>query len=53
MREISSSITFEIQAGETVPMKVVRSTRLSVCGAPVWVARSNDVRDYFLFPGDC
>ncbi|KVD88978.1 hypothetical protein WS62_16765 [Burkholderia sp. ABCPW 14] len=52
MREISSSITFEIQPGETVPMKVVRSTRLSVRGASVWATRSNDVHDYFLSPGE-
>lgn len=35
MREISSSVTFEIQPGETVPMKVVHSTRLSIQGATV------------------
>ncbi|WP_179401126.1 DUF2917 domain-containing protein [Burkholderia guangdongensis] len=52
MQEISSSITFEIQPGETVPMKVVRSTRLTVHGGPVWATRSNDVDDYFLAPGD-
>ncbi|AOJ70138.1 MULTISPECIES: DUF2917 domain-containing protein [Burkholderia] len=52
MREISSSITFEIQPGETVPMKVARSTRLAVRGAPVWATRSNDIADYFLSPGE-
>jgi hypothetical protein len=52
MQEISSSITFEIQPGETVPMKVTRSTRLTVHGGPVWATRSNDVDDYFLAPGD-
>lgn len=51
MKEISSSITFEIPPGETVPMKVARSTRLAVPGAPVWATRSNDVHDYFLSPG--
>ncbi|MEI6000646.1 DUF2917 domain-containing protein [Paraburkholderia bengalensis] len=51
MREISSSITFEIVAGETVPMKVTRSTRLAVSGAAVWVTRSDDVEDYWLEPG--
>lgn len=51
MREISSSITFEIQPGETVPMKVARSTRLTVQGGPVWATRSNDVHDYFLASG--
>jgi hypothetical protein len=51
MREISSSITFEIVAGETVPMKITRSTRLVVHGASVWVTRSDDVEDYWLEPG--
>lgn len=51
MREISSNITFEIHAGETVPMKVVNSTRLTVHGGPVWVTRSDDVEDYWLEPG--
>jgi hypothetical protein len=51
MREISSSITFEIKAGETVPMMVMRSTRLTVRGGSVWVTRSNDTEDYFLQAG--
>jgi hypothetical protein len=51
MREISSSITFEIKAGETVPMKVARSTRLMVSGAAIWVTRSDDTEDYWLKPG--
>jgi hypothetical protein len=53
MREISSSVTFEIKPGETVPMRVARSTRLTVHGAHVWATRSNDVEDYWLAPGDC
>ncbi|HEF5873932.1 TPA: DUF2917 domain-containing protein [Burkholderia cenocepacia] len=52
MQEISSSITFEIPAGETVPMKVQRSTRLTVQCGPVWATRSNDVDDYFLVDGE-
>ncbi|WP_175674974.1 DUF2917 domain-containing protein [Burkholderia ambifaria] len=52
MQEISSSITFEIPAGETVPMKVQRSTRLTVQCGPVWATRSNDVEDYFLVDGE-
>jgi hypothetical protein len=51
MREISSSITFEINAGETVPMKVSRSIRLAVSGGAVWVTRSDDTEDYWLQPG--
>ncbi|CAG9198079.1 conserved hypothetical protein [Burkholderia vietnamiensis] len=52
MQEISSSITFEIPAGETVPMKVQRSTRLTVQRGPLWATRSNDVEDYFLVDGE-
>ena len=52
MQEISSSITFEIPAGETVPMRVQRSTRLTIHGGPVWATRSNDVEDYFLVDGE-
>jgi hypothetical protein len=51
MREISSSVTFEIEPGETIPMMIAHSTRLTVEGAPVWVTRSNDVEDYWLSPG--
>src|ERR1700744_5848588 len=51
MREISSSITFEINAGETVPMKVSRSIRLAVSGRAVWVTRSDDTEEYWLQPG--
>ncbi|MGF6600591.1 hypothetical protein P3T23_005328 [Paraburkholderia sp. GAS448] len=51
MREISSSITFEIKAGETVPMVVTRSTQLRAYGGSVWVTRSDDVEDYFLEAG--
>jgi hypothetical protein len=51
MREISTSITFEIGAGETVPMKIGHSVRLTVQGAPVWATRSNDTEDYWLVPG--
>lgn len=46
MQEISSSITFEIPAGETVPMKVQRSTRLTVQCGPLWATRSNDAVSY-------
>ncbi|CAB3763094.1 hypothetical protein GQ57_22080 [Burkholderia sp. MSh2] len=52
MQEISSSVTFEIPVGETVPLKVQRSTRLTVQCGPVWATRSNDVDDYFLVDGE-
>lgn len=51
MREIASSITVEIERGETVPLVVAHSTRLTIKGAPVWLTRSNDVEDYYLLPG--
>ncbi|WJF90061.1 DUF2917 domain-containing protein [Paraburkholderia bonniea] len=51
MREISSSITFEIRAGETVPMMVTHSTSLTPQGGAVWVTRSDDFEDYWLAPG--
>src|ERR1700761_118329 len=51
MREISSSIGFEIRSGETVPLKVARSTRLAVSGGALWVTRSDDTEDYWLQPG--
>ena len=51
MREISSSIAFEIRSGETVPLKVARSTKLVVRGGAVWVTRSDDTEDYWLQPG--
>ena len=52
MREISTSITFEIGDGETVPMLIGHGVKLSVQGAPVWATRSNDIEDYWLVPGD-
>jgi hypothetical protein len=52
MREISTSVTFEIKPGETVPMRIARGTRLSVSGSAVWATRSDDIKDYWLVPGD-
>ncbi|WP_144111128.1 DUF2917 domain-containing protein [Paraburkholderia sp. BCC1886] len=51
MREIFSSIAFEIRSGETIPMMVARSTKLVVRGGAVWVTRSDDIEDYWLQPG--
>ncbi|WP_321890867.1 DUF2917 domain-containing protein [Paraburkholderia tropica] len=51
MREISSDITFEVEARQVASVRVSRSTRLTVrCGA-VWVTRSDDTADYWLEPG--
>ncbi len=52
MREISTSVTFELGEGEVVPMRIGRSVKLSVQGAPVWATRSIDTRDYWLQPGE-
>ncbi len=52
MREISSNLVVEIERGETASLKIAQPTQLTVeCGA-VWVSRSLDVTDYFLFRGD-
>jgi hypothetical protein len=51
MREICSSIALEIRSGETLPMKVARSTKLVVHGGAIWVTRSDDTEDYWLQPG--
>jgi hypothetical protein len=47
MREISTSVTFEIKPGETVPMRIARGSRLTVHGTAVWATRSNDIEDYW------
>ena len=52
MREISSSIAFEIRNGETLSMKVARSTKMVVHGGAIWVTRSDDTEDYWLQPGN-
>ncbi|MBC8749969.1 MULTISPECIES: DUF2917 domain-containing protein [Paraburkholderia] len=51
MREISSSIAYEIRTGDTLPLKVARSTKLRVHGGAVWLTRSDDTMDYWLQPG--
>lgn len=52
MREISTSVTFELSENEVVPMRIGRGVKLSVQGASVWATRSNDTSDYWLKPGD-
>jgi hypothetical protein len=52
MREISSSVAIEIGAGETASFKVARSTQVTVQCGVVWLSRSLDNVDYFLFSGD-
>jgi len=51
MREISSSIAYEVRTGETLPLRVARSTKLTVRGGAVWITRSDDTLDYWLQPG--
>jgi hypothetical protein len=50
MKEIFSSVTFEIQPRETVQMSVQKSAALAACGARVWVTRRHDALDYWLLP---
>ncbi|PLZ03466.1 hypothetical protein CY652_06585 [Burkholderia sp. WAC0059] len=51
MQEISSDVTFAIDAGETVSVRVASSTRLVVEHGTVWLTRSGDTADYWLMPG--
>lgn len=51
MREISSDIRFAIARGETLSVRVTRSTRLAVTSGAVWLTRSDDIADYWLEPG--
>jgi hypothetical protein len=52
MKEIFSSVTFEIQPRETVRVAVARHAALAVCGTRIWVTRHRDVMDYWLAPGE-
>lgn len=52
MKEIFSTVAFELQAGERVGIRVRRGQELTVSGARLWLTRSNDDVDYFLFNGD-
>jgi hypothetical protein len=52
MKEIYSTVAFELQAGERVGIRVRRGQELSVSGARVWLTRSNDSVDYFLHDGE-
>lgn len=52
MKEIFSSVTFEIQPRETVRMAVARHAALAACGARIWVTRRSDLVDYWLTPGE-
>ena len=52
MREIYSTIAFEVMSGERVGIRVRRGQSVSVSGERVWLTRSNDEADYFLDDGE-
>jgi hypothetical protein len=52
VKEIFSTVTYEIQPGETVPMWVGRARLVRASGAKVWITRGDDPHDYWLVPGD-
>jgi hypothetical protein len=52
MKEIYSTIAFDLQPGERVGIRVRRGRALSVSGERVWLTRSNDSADYFLHDGE-
>jgi hypothetical protein len=52
MKEIYSTIAFELEAGERIGIRVLRGEALRVEGERLWVTRSNDEADYFLEDGE-
>ncbi len=52
MKEIFSTVAFELQPGERVGIRVRRGQALAVTGERVWLTRSNDETDYFLHDGE-
>lgn len=52
MKEIFSTVAFELQAGERVGIRVRRGQALAIAGERVWITRSNDEHDYFLHDGE-
>ncbi len=52
MKEIFSTVAFELSPGERIAISVRRGEALRVSGERVWVTRSNDAVDYFLHDGD-
>lgn len=52
MKRLYSSIAFEVQPGETVPLRVSRGVALTIDGERVWITRSADEHDYWIAPGE-
>jgi hypothetical protein len=52
MKEIYSTIAFELAGGERIGIRVRRGEFLQASGERLWVTRSNDQADYFLHDGD-
>jgi hypothetical protein len=52
MKQLYSSITFEVQPDETVPLRVSRGVAITVAGERVWVTRSADQEDYWVEHGE-
>jgi hypothetical protein len=52
MKQLHSSITFEVQPDETVPLRVDRGVALTSADRRLWVTRSADSADYWVAPGE-
>ncbi|MCF2135005.1 MULTISPECIES: DUF2917 domain-containing protein [Burkholderiaceae] len=52
MKPLYSSITFEVQPGQTVPLRVSRGVALTIEGERVWITRSADEHDYWVASGE-
>ncbi len=52
MKEIYSTIAFQLEAGERIGIRVLRGEALRVEGERLWITRSNDQVDYFLGDGE-
>ncbi len=52
MKEIFSTVAFELSSGERAAIRVLRGEALKVSGERLWITRSNDEVDYFLYDGD-
>ncbi len=52
MKEIFSTVAFELSSGERIAIRVLRGEALKVSGERLWLTRSNDDVDYFLYDGE-
>lgn len=51
MLEISSTLLFELQPGETAPLRIARNACLQVRHAMVWLTREGEPTDHWLDDG--